>query len=115
MSTKNEYPNLSSVVATLLKQQGGSLRSHSLKMGQASNYLSTNLRANNPRISLLIELSNALDYNLLEAYRPFLKPEVASTAVERDLKQKMNDLTAELLRVTEEKDRYWAVIASKAG
>jgi hypothetical protein len=53
--------------------------------------------------------------NLLEAYLPHLEPLVRPTAMERDLIQKMNDQTAHLLRLTEERDRYWKVIEGRVG
>lgn len=115
MTKKTALPDISKYVGSLLKQRGSSLRAHSLKMGQSHNYLGTTLKRRNLPIGLLVELSNTLNVNLLEAYLPLLQPLVRPTAAERDLLQKMADQTAQLLRITEERDRYWKVIEGRVG
>ncbi|MCF8256392.1 MAG: hypothetical protein K9J06_02500 [Flavobacteriales bacterium] len=110
MTKRTTLPDINRLVGTLLQQRGSSLRAQSLKMGQSHNYLGTALKRKNLPIGLLLELSNALGVNLLEAYLHLLQPLVRPTAVERDLLQRLNDLTAELQRVTEERDRYWKVV-----
>lgn len=113
MDKKTTLPDINRLVGALLKQRGSSLRRQSLRMGQSHNYLGTALKRRNLPIGLLLELSNTLGVNLLEAYLSLLLPYVRPTAVERDLHQRINDLTAELQRVTEERDRYWRVIEKK--
>jgi lambda repressor-like predicted transcriptional regulator len=115
MTQKTTLPDINTYVAVLLKQRGSSLRALSLKMGHNHNWLGTALKRKNLPIDLLLELSNTLGVNLLEAYLPHLEPLVRPTAMERDLIQKMNDQTAHLLRVTEERDRYWKVIEGRVG
>lgn len=113
MEPKTDLPDLNKAVAALLKKRDSSLRALSLQMGHSHNYLSTALQRRNLPIGLLLELSRALEVNLLELYLPQLPAHVRATAVERGLHQRINDLTAELHRVTEEKDRYWKVIEKK--
>lgn len=115
MDKKTTLPDINKLATVLLKQRGSSLRRQSLKMGQSHNYLGTALKRKNLPIGLLLELSNALGVNLLEAYLHLLHAHVRPTAVERDLLQKMADQTAELQRVTEERDRYWKVIEGRVG
>lgn len=113
MDKKNQLPDMNKLVGALLSQRGSSLRRQSLKMGQSHNYLGTALKRKNLPIGLLLELSIDLNVNLLEAYLLHLPPHVRPTAAERDLMQRINDLTAELLRVKEERDRYWKVIEKR--
>lgn len=115
MKQKIELPDMSKLVGALLKQRGSSLRKQSLKMGYSHGYLINALQRKNLHIGLLLELSNVLDINLLEYYLPHLKEHLRTTAAERELVQKMNDQTAQLLRITEERDRYWKVIEGRAG
>lgn len=113
MNKKTELPDINKLVAVLLKQRGSSLREQSLKMGRSHGYLINALKRKNLPIGLLLELSTALGVNLLEAYLHLLPPHVRPTAVERDLQQRLNDLTADLLHVQEERDRYWKVIEKR--
>jgi transcriptional regulator with XRE-family HTH domain len=113
MDTKPEYPNLNKVVASLLKQRGSSLSKTSVKLGKAKNYLTVKLRSKNPNIGLLIDLSNLIGVNLLEAYRSFLAPDVRHSVHERDLMMQLSKQAEEILKLTEERDRYWKVIENK--
>jgi hypothetical protein len=113
MEPKPEYPKLNKLVESLLKQRGSSLSKTSLQLGKAKNYLGVRLRTKNPPIGLLIELSNILSYNLLEAYRPFLEPEVRYTAHERHQMQQLADQAGEIIKLKEERDKYWRVIEGR--
>jgi len=113
MDQNTPLPDINRLVGAILKQRGSSLRAQSLRLGYNHNYLNTALQRKNLPIGLLLELSTALEVNLLEFYLPQLPAHVRTTAVERGLHQRINDLTAELHRVTEEKDRYWKVIEKK--
>jgi lambda repressor-like predicted transcriptional regulator len=110
MDQNTPLPDINRLVGAILKQRGSSLRAQSLRLGYHHNYLNTALQRKNLPIGLLLELSTALEVNLLELYLPQLPAHVRATAVERGLHQRINDLTAELHSVKEERDRYWKVI-----
>jgi lambda repressor-like predicted transcriptional regulator len=113
MKKKNELPDINKLVGLLLKQRGSSLRRQSLKMGESHNYLGTSLKRKNLPIGLLLELSESLGVNLLEAYLHMLPPHVRPTAAERDLMQRINDLATELLRAKEERDLYLRLLEGR--
>ncbi len=113
MDKNTPLPDINRLVGAILKQRGSSLRAQSLQMGYNHNYLNTALQRTNLPIGLLLELSTALEVNLLELYLPQLPAHVRTTAAERGLHQRINDLTAELHTVKEERDRYWRVIERK--
>lgn len=115
MDKKPEFPSLHKVVESLLKGRGSSLAKASLKMGRASNYLTIRLKSNNPNIGLLVDLSNLVGINLLEAYLPFMAPEVRHTAVERELMQQLAAKNAELETVKTERDKYWGLLEKRGG
>lgn len=104
---------MNKVVASLLKQRGSSLRKQSLKMGYSHGYLINALQRKNLHIGLLLELSNALNINLLQFYLPHLHEHLRPTTAERELMQKLADQGAELQRITEERDKYWKVIEGR--
>jgi hypothetical protein len=65
---KYQLPNLLNVVNGLAKNRGITLRSICISMNRQHNFLNSHLRTNNPRIDVLLELSDLLNVNLLEAY-----------------------------------------------
>lgn len=112
---KYELPDLLSVINTLAKHNGTSLKSICKRMGRQHNFLHTHLRTKNPRIDVLMELSDLMNVNLLEAYLPLLQPTVRPTAVERDLIQQLAAKTAELETVKAERDKYWGLLEKRGG
>ena len=62
---KKELPLMNGIIRAWIKSQGRSLRKLSKQMGQGENYLQQNLKSNDIRPSLLIELSGWLG-----AYEP---------------------------------------------
>lgn len=90
-----------------------SLNKLSLQLGRAEGYLSKALNNPDLRIGLLLELSDALRENLLEPYVNALDPTLRSTASERHLQQQLYDTQLQLMRVTEERDRYWEAIMAR--
>ncbi len=112
---KYQLPNLLNVVNGLAKNRGITLRSICIRMNRQHNFLNSHLRTNNPRIDVLLELSDLLNVNLLEAYLPLLQPKVRPTALERDLIRQLAERTAELETVKAERDRLWGVVEKRMG
>jgi lambda repressor-like predicted transcriptional regulator len=113
MKTTIELPNMRKVLAELLKKQGSSMRTLSLKMGRTSNYLTLAFESRSPRIGLLIEVSNMTGINLFDIYLGLLDPGVPGTSKEVVLQDKIDALTKELEATKAERDKYWEVIARR--
>lgn len=113
MKTTIELPNMRKVLAELLKKQGSSMRTLSLKMGRTSNYLTLAFESRSPRIGLLIEVSNLTGINLFDIYLGLLDPGVPGTSKEVVLQDKIDALTKELEATKAERDKYWEVIARR--
>ena len=112
---KYQLPNLLNVINGLAKNRGITLRSICISMNRQHNFLNSHLRTNDPRIDVLLELSDLLNVNLLEAYLPLLQPKVRPTALERDLIRQLAERTAELETVKAERDRLWGVVEKRMG
>jgi lambda repressor-like predicted transcriptional regulator len=113
MKPTTELPNLSKHIAAVLKQRGTSMRILSKYLGYTPNYLTNALKGKNPRIEMLIALSNLMGMNLIDSYSYLLDPANRATAQERLLQQKIEQLTTELETVKAERDKYWEVVAKK--
>ncbi len=103
---KYDHPNLLGFLNARAKSKGTSLKAICKQMDRPHNFLHTHLRTNNPRIQVLLELSDLINVNLLETYMALLKPTVRPTAVERDLVRQLAEKTAELEAVKAERDKY---------
>jgi len=112
---KYKHPDLLGAINAMAKSKGTSLKAICQRMDRPHNFLHTHLRTNNPRIEVLLELSDLMNVNLLETYMALLKPTVRTTAVERDLIQQLAAKTAELETVKAERDRLWGVLEKRVG
>ncbi len=112
---KKELPQMHAIIKGWVKYNGRSLRKLSKLMGQGENYLQQNLKSNDIRPSLLIELSGWLGVNLFEPYLLLLdaNPIIKPTQKEQKLLNEIESLKKELEEVKKERDRYWEVIGKR--
>jgi hypothetical protein len=110
---KNELPDLLIAVKTLLLKQNKFMHMASKGMGRSPYYLTVALRDRNPRIGLLMYLSEELGTNLLNYYLDHMPPSVRLTARDVAHREEINALKAELERVKEENAKLWGVIAGR--
>ena len=112
---KKELPLMNGIIRAWIKSQGRSLRKLSKQMGQGENYLQQNLKSNDRRPSLLIELSGWLGANMFEPYLLILdaNPIIKPTEKEQKLLTEIESLKKELEEVKKERDRYWEVIGKR--
>lgn len=89
------------------------MRHASMRMGKSANYLTQALKGENPRISMLLELSREININLLNLYLPLLPDAIRPTPTEQALRQENEALRAELEKVKEENARLWGVIEKR--
>lgn len=120
MNEKIVLPNVSKLLSGWLKREGRSMSRVSVEMGHSTNYLGLALGGGNPRVELLIRLSNLTGINLLDMYMELLSPELRATAGDRELRREIEVLRTELvatqaeLEATKaERDKYWEVIARR--
>lgn len=110
---EDKLPDIRNAVIGAAKRRGTSLRALSLRMGYNANYLSDSLARNQPRITLLLELSVVLQVNLLESYLLLLPATVRPTAIERDQMEQIDRLQQERDTARAERDRLWAVVEKR--
>jgi hypothetical protein len=113
MTDPKELPDIRDAVKALLMKQNKSMHMASRRMGRSHNFLSLTLRDRNPRIGLLIDLSEELGTNLLNYYLDHMPPSVRLTARDVAHREEINALKAELERVKEENAKLWGVIAGR--
>lgn len=112
---KKELPDLTELVKGRLNRRGHTLKKGSRSMGRPGNYLSRALRHGDMRTSQLLALSDMLGENMFVHYFDLLPTSCRSTPAEVALQDEIKALKAELERVKEERDRYWAVIEKRMG
>lgn len=113
MTDPATLPDIRTIVLSLLKKQGRTLSRASQGMGRSAYYLSVALRDRNPRIGMLMDLSDELGTNLLGYYQDHMPPGVRYTPRDVAYQQEIKALKAELETVKAERDKYWAVIAGR--
>lgn len=110
---KTYPPDHRNFIRVRLKSKRLSLHKLSGKWNRSKGYLSKALQDPDLRVGLLLQLSEALNENLLDHYIQALDPTLRPTAAERNLQQQLNDTQLQLKRVTEERDRYWQALSNK--
>ena len=106
-------PDHRAFISSRIRAKKISMRQISLQWGHAENYVARALADPDPRIGLLLQLSDTLRENLLEPYVKSLDPTLRPTAAERQLQQQLSDTQLQLMRITEERDRYWEALKNK--
>jgi len=112
---KPKMPEIRAHIAGMAHKRNYTLTKMSRAMGRNSNYLHQALSKGDPRIGLLMQLSDMLQQNLLEPYLALLPPTIGPTAAERELIQQLAERTAELETVKAERDRLWGVVEKRMG
>jgi hypothetical protein len=112
---KPKMPDIRAHIAGMAHKRNYTLTKMSRAMGRNSNYLHQALSKGDPRIGLLMQLSEMLHHNLLEPYLALMPPTIGPTAAERDLIQQLAAKTAELETVKAERDRLWGVVEKRMG
>ena len=110
---KSLLPDHRAFIRSRLRVKRLSMETLSLRWGYAKNYLLRALDQPDLRIGLLLQLSEALNENLLDQYSQALDPTLRPTAAERQLQQQLSDTQQQLMRITEERDRYWEALKNK--
>jgi hypothetical protein len=110
---KPNLPNVLAHVAGAAHKRNYTLTRMSRAMGRNSNYLHQALGKGDPRIGLLLQLSEMLHQNLLEPYLALLPPTIGPTEAERELQKQVDDLSARLAATEAERDKYWQAILGR--
>jgi|GEM_PF-892587 len=111
--SKPKMPNMLAHIAGLAHQRNYTLSKMSRGMGKSSNYLHQALAKGDPRVGLLLQLSDMLQHNLLEPYIALLPPTVGPTETELALKQQIAELSARLVATEAERDKYWEAVLGR--
>jgi len=111
LSSGLELPRISTFIRNWAEYKNTSLRKLSLQMGKSENYLLQNLRSNDIRPSVLIELSGWLQTNLFEYYLRLLPQNLRPTQRETELQKEIDTLKKEIETLKAERDKYWEALS----
>jgi len=111
LSSGMELPRISVLIRDWAKYKNTSLHKLSLQMGKSRNYLIQNLRSNDIRPSVLIELSGWLQTNLFDYYLPLLPHNLRPTRRETELQKEIDTLQKEIETLKAERDKYWEALS----
>lgn len=115
MTDPKELPDIRDIVKALLNRQNSTMHKASKRMGRSHNFLTLALRDRNPRIGLLLDLSEEVGTNLLNYYLDQMPPSVRLTARDIVARDEITALKAELETVKTENARLWGVIEKRMG
>jgi transcriptional regulator with XRE-family HTH domain len=108
-----QMPDMHTLIKGWAKLKGTSLRKLALKTGKSQTYYNKILKKNDPKASLLLELTDILHVNLFEYYLDLLPEHKRITQREKMMKETIATLEKELETVKAERDKYWAAISRK--
>ncbi|MCF8278448.1 MAG: hypothetical protein K9J17_17100 [Flavobacteriales bacterium] len=98
----SELPDLKNLVKVFANTQNSNPARVAKAMGVTSSNLNDRTKGRNPRIEMLLALSEALEYNLLDFYLRLLPERLRSTTETRQLEQQIEELQAQHLALKQE-------------